>query len=244
MTPPEQDLERGFGTGLRAQLEKRQGADEAPEPQQPSRPTVPEPAAESVLQPVVDEARALRAELEAAHNREHELRTELAELQANVNQELNGAQALSLRSTEVDQRAARLAAQQQELEERERELQQRAEAAAAEQQRLAELKSELAAQEARTSEREKQISSKLRELTNADRERTTASVDPPSRKRRSRSGSARSSGRWRSSRRANPRPPPAFRRGKRSSKPARGFCATRRPSTPIATARSRSATGS
>ena len=179
MAATEHDTEQGFGTGLRAQLKRRQDAEEpAAEPEPPETSTLP-PAAEAVELPDFAEAElaALRRELAEVHAREQEARAELADLRSRLEQDVTAAQAMSLRSAEVDQRAAKLAAQQAELEERERELGQRAEAAAAEQQRLADLKAELAAAETRTAEREKQISLKLRELTNADRERTEAATE-------------------------------------------------------------------
>src|SRR5688500_11970284 len=146
------EIEKGFGTGLRAQLERRRdGEPTAEQPDVPAAEAPPEtPQPEQEWNVVDIEGDALRAQLEAALVREHGLRAELAELQEVTERGHTDAQSLSLRSTEVDARAARIAALEAKLDERERELVARAESAAAEQQRLAELKSELTAVETRT----------------------------------------------------------------------------------------------
>src|SRR6185436_2957109 len=186
----DQETEQGFGTGLRRQLARRRDEAEAQAEQHPDvskRPveaSAPAPPADEP--PVVVEAEyvhvpdddlageleVLRTDLSTAIAREREARDELADLQARLEEGFADAQSVSMRSEEVDARAAKIAAQQAALEEREQELAQRAEAAAAEQQRLADLKSELLAAEARTTAREQQISTKFRELQNADRDRT------------------------------------------------------------------------
>ena len=113
MAATEHDTEQGFGTGLRAQLEKRREADE-PAAEQPEAPDTPElpPAAEAVELPDFAEAElaGLRRDLAETRAREQDARAELAELQSRREQDIPAAQAMSLRSEEVDQRAAKLAA--------------------------------------------------------------------------------------------------------------------------------------
>src|SRR5687767_15307279 len=129
------DTEKGFGTGLRAQLAQRRNGSE----EETSAPTVAEPPAPVSTEPafVVYEtgnAEALKEELRAVTAREQELRGELAELQSLLDSEREAGHSADARSTEIDARAAKVAALQASLEERERELAARAEAAASEQQ--------------------------------------------------------------------------------------------------------------
>jgi molecular chaperone GrpE (heat shock protein) len=112
MAAAEHDTEQGFGTGLRAQLEKRRETEEAiDEPAAPEAPELP-PAAEAVELPDFAQAElaALRRDLAEAHAREQDVRAELADLQNRLEQDIPAAQAMSLRSAEVDQRAAKLVA--------------------------------------------------------------------------------------------------------------------------------------
>ena len=87
MAATEHDTEQGFGTGLRAQLEKRREADE-PTAEQPEAPDTPElpPAAEAVELPDFAEAElaGLRRDLAEVRAREQEARAELAELQSRL----------------------------------------------------------------------------------------------------------------------------------------------------------------
>ena len=114
----ELDTEKGFGTGLRAQLAKRQDG-----PAEPERAPIEEPA---VVQETwvaeeepasAGELQQLRDDLAAVFRREQALQAELAELDARYEHEAAGGQALTLRSAEVDSRAARVAAHEAELEE-------------------------------------------------------------------------------------------------------------------------------
>jgi chromosome segregation ATPase len=146
-----QDTEKGFGTGLRAQLAKRNDA-AAPAPEAPEAAPQSTSAEPAFVVYGTAEAEAVKAELAAAGERERDLRDELDELRARLEAaEHANTEASSARSAEVDARAAKVAGLETALEERERELAERASATAAEQQRLADLKAELAATETRQS---------------------------------------------------------------------------------------------
>ena len=92
MAGSEHDIEQGFGTGLRAQLEKRREPDEStPHEETPAPVPVPDPAAAAVAAvPAAggaashEEVDALRRELYEALNREQDARSELAGLQARL----------------------------------------------------------------------------------------------------------------------------------------------------------------
>src|SRR5919201_2921936 len=118
------DTEKGFGTGLRAQLERRREADDDGSN---------EPARHSVELRLVLTARPrfegtaddgalgdLRADLAAAHAREAELRSLLEEREQAYHRGVGSEQDLARRAATVDERDAKLAEFQSELEERER----------------------------------------------------------------------------------------------------------------------------
>src|SRR6266536_3361804 len=151
------ETERRFGTGLRAQLAKRQ------EPAENAEAPPPEPPPTSPLRAVEVEVRAadgatfaelesLRLELSSSLTRERELRTTLESRLA-----ADSHQGPATVSAELEQRAAALA-------EHKLELAAQATALAKEQRRLAEAKAEVAADESRVADRERQITSKFREL--------------------------------------------------------------------------------
>ena len=123
MAAAEHDTEHGFGTGLRAQLERRRESEETPA--EPAVTDAPEPLPVAEVVDLPDHAPAeldaLRRDISEALTREQEARAELADLRGRLEQDVSAVQALSLRSAEVDQRAARLAAHQAELEKREHE---------------------------------------------------------------------------------------------------------------------------
>ena len=188
--------------------------------------------------PDFGEADALRTELAQSLRREHELREEM-ECSGHVRAaSAPDAATMSLRSAEVDARAARLMAQQEELEESERELVHRAEAAAGEQQRLAELKAELAAQEARhgrsrdARSRRSSASSRSPSGSGPRRRRSSRSGRP-----RSHSASAPSSARPPTPMPAPQRRAPVSRHARACWRSARLLCASTRARSPTATAR-------
>ena len=103
--PPQHETEQGFGTGLRAQLERRREGDEAAEAQPQTVERVEIVASHvhvGVSPDSAGELEALHAELAAALSRENDLRHELADLQGTVERELAGAKSISQRSSEID----------------------------------------------------------------------------------------------------------------------------------------------
>src|SRR5713226_6103401 len=142
------ETERGFGTGLRAQLAKRQESSEAADAQQHAAAQAAPIRAVEVEVRAADgatfaELESLRLELSSALTRERELRTTL---ESRLATEPQGPPAFA---ADLEQRSAAPV-------ERERELGAQAEALAQEQARLAETKSELAEDATRVSERERQ----------------------------------------------------------------------------------------
>ena len=120
-TREQHETEGGFGTGLRGKLERRRDEEAAP----PAEPESPPPAAvaaaapaepvelapaAAVALPDFGELEALRADLAQALDREQDLRDELEELQEALTHGKVDSQTLSIRSEEIDGRAAKLAA--------------------------------------------------------------------------------------------------------------------------------------
>src|SRR3989440_70786 len=176
------ETEKGFGTGLRAQLERRRETSGGGAASAAKSDAAPKPAA-GILDaaPPVDlesgDLEALRAELAASLEREQDLRTTLTEQVAAYEYEAQPSHELAERAAELDQRAGRLSAHEAALEERERNLAERLEALEVDRHRLDETEQELAAQGARTAEREQHVAAKLRELTSADQERAKAMAE-------------------------------------------------------------------
>src|SRR5215216_4087758 len=102
--------ERGFGTGLRAKLESKDGA----EPRSPG-----EAIAAAVIDPDVD---FLRAELDASLAREQELRASLHETVEVSGREVRLEQDVAEQAAALDRRASALAATEADIEERERQI--------------------------------------------------------------------------------------------------------------------------
>src|ERR687886_1308296 len=173
-----QPKKKEFGTGLRAQLERRQ-ADEAPKPEpQPNvelrfeltaRPADAEPVTIAASNGATDE---LRKELAAALAREQKLEVQLAEQAEVFSAGVGSEQDLARRASALDARDAKLAEFQAELEERERKVRDQREAIDAEHARIAELQAELAAEQQMSIERHEQAETKLRELKSFDRDRS------------------------------------------------------------------------
>ena len=134
--PEGHETEKGFGTGLRRQLQKRQDpADEAQETpahivaEEVLAETEPvyEPEFDSNGAPPAPDVEIIRSELASALGRERDLRAAMAEQAAMLERELAGPQGLNLRAAELDQRAATLAARENEFASREQELTERSE---------------------------------------------------------------------------------------------------------------------
>ena len=118
------ETEKGFGTGLRAQLERRR--DTVPVDAPPA-PTDEELAAAQALAETPTngggdgaQLEAVRAELAASLAREQDLRTALSDQLEAREHELDLDRDFATRAAELDGRAAKLAAAQANLEERER----------------------------------------------------------------------------------------------------------------------------
>src|SRR5262245_39326723 len=168
-----------FGTGLRAQLQKRrEDSDVPPAEAQPSvelhleLTARPSDSAEPLT--VVSNAPTedLRKQLAAAKKREEELMAALAEQQEVFKAGIESEQGLSRRSGSLDERDAKLAEFQAELEERERKVRDQRQTIEAEHARLAELQAELAGEQQLSVERQEQAERKLRELKGFDRDRS------------------------------------------------------------------------
>jgi len=109
--------EKGFGTGLRAQLEKKQAEGSAPPPddEQSDEPrSVSEAIAVATLH--AEGVTELRAELEASRAREEELRASLVAQRDSVEVEQQAVQ----RTEQLDERMAQLASAEASVAARER----------------------------------------------------------------------------------------------------------------------------
>ena len=103
--PSQHETEQGFGTGLRAQLERRRDGEETVEAQPKTVERVEIVASHvhvGVSPDGTGELEALREELTAALARESELRVEADGLRDTIERELSGAKSISLRSSEVE----------------------------------------------------------------------------------------------------------------------------------------------
>ncbi|HEY6031069.1 MAG TPA: hypothetical protein VIU44_10915, partial [Gaiellaceae bacterium] len=116
MTP--QETEKGFGTGLREQLERRKRKGEpvaeveAPAEAEADAEVADAEAALAAAASTDDSAalEELRAELTASLERERDLRASLAEQVEAYERELDSDRDYALRSGELEQRASKLAA--------------------------------------------------------------------------------------------------------------------------------------
>src|SRR5439155_1496398 len=120
--------EKGFGTGLRAQLERRRGEDDRV-PEQPASTNVElrleltaRPASDSDSLIVGEEVGALKAELDAAQRREAALRSRLEQQSVAYGDDMSSEKELAARAATLDAREAKLAEFEVDLEERERRL--------------------------------------------------------------------------------------------------------------------------
>src|SRR5919206_3679787 len=163
-----------FGTGLRAQLEKRREEPEAAKAAD-AQPNV-ELRFELTARPAdLDGATVdlgatakLREELAAAVAREQELKVALEQQRAMLPVALEDEQNVARRAAALDDRDAKLTAFQTELEERERKVRDQSAAIEEEHRRLAEVQAELAAAQATSEESHRQAETKLRELKSFD----------------------------------------------------------------------------
>jgi hypothetical protein len=179
------ETETGFGTGLRAQLSRKLGADESAEVDDDAVATVAPPTEilplgdllPLVPEAVVDEPEevaALRSELEQALTRERALREALEHQVEAYERELASARDLAVREAEVEQRGARADATQAELEERQVVLKIQLDQVEGERVELARMRTELVAEEARVSELATHVDSRAYELESVHQERAQA----------------------------------------------------------------------
>jgi DNA repair exonuclease SbcCD ATPase subunit len=190
-TPDNQgaETEKGFGTGLRAQLQRRREGDDGTQADGQG-PTNVELRFELTARPAAGgngdafevgvggpDVQALKAELEAAQAREATLRDQLQERSHAYEQNVGSEKELAHRALTLDERDAKLAEFQAELEERERRVRDQREAIEAEHTRVADLQAELAAEQALAAEHQEAAEKRLRDLQGADRQREKASTE-------------------------------------------------------------------
>ena len=171
------ETEKGFGTGLRAQLQRRRdGEDAQPEGAGPTNVELrfeltARPAGDALEATVSPDLQELKAELEAARAREATLRDALSERSQAYDQNVGSEKELANRASTLDERAAKLAEFEADLEERERRVRDQRQVIEAEHTRVADLQAELASEQALAAERQEAAEARLRELKGADRER-------------------------------------------------------------------------
>ena len=186
-TPEHQgaETEKGFGTGLRAQLQRRREGDDGTQGAEAQSPTNVElrfeptarPANGETLESVGPDVLALRAELEAAQAREATLRDQLHARSHAYDQNVGSEKELAHRALTLDEREAKLAEFEVELEVRERRVRDQRDVIEAEHTRVADLQAELAAEQALAAEQQEAADKRLRDLQGADRERDKVSSE-------------------------------------------------------------------
>src|SRR5437762_6762519 len=178
-TPENQgaETEKGFGTGLRAQLQRRREGDDGTQTETQGPTNVElrleltaRPANGETIEAVVGpDVKALRAELEAAQAREATLRDQLQERSNAYDQNVGSEKELAHRAVTLDEREAKLAEFEVELEDRERRVRDQREAIEEEHARVADLQAELAAEQQLAAEQMQQAEMKMHEAANFDR---------------------------------------------------------------------------
>src|SRR5262249_47266322 len=194
------ETEHRCGTGLRAQLQRKQGEVEpevvaealpveAEEPEleprfeeAPAPPVLDDPfddgfddsfddPAPTIVQAPPPELAEVRGELEDALRREQQLRDALQHHIEAHERELEAGRELALREAEVEQASARVAARDSELQDRERRLEEQHEYVASDRRELNLYRTELVAEEARLAQLGVQVDAKTADLETADVER-------------------------------------------------------------------------
>src|SRR3954453_13474807 len=149
------DTEKGFGTGLRAQLQRRQIEEATPAAADGQGQPNVELRFELTARPSGDgepvalsaDVSALQTELEAAKRREEALRLRLEKQSEAYSDGMTSEQELAARASTLDAREARLAEFEVELEERERKMRDERDAIVEEHARVADLQAELASEQ-------------------------------------------------------------------------------------------------
>src|SRR5581483_10841960 len=169
------DVEKGFGSGLRRQIERKQGI-EVELPEQPEPEPTPELIIDLLPEPVATGEERLRvaqiqAELAAALDRERELRDALSHQVEAYERELAQDRDVALKEAELDQERARAESARQEAEEASVVLRIQRDQLDEEKGDLARQRAELVAEQARLAELGMQLDQRLNELASADTEK-------------------------------------------------------------------------
>lgn len=180
------ETESGFGSGLRAQLQRKNATEASPADAPVDATVEVAEAAEDIVVPIVeapdleasepDEHAPLQAELEAALDRERQLREALQNQIDAYDRELTAGRDLVLRETEAEQLATRLDAQRTQLEEDELMVRIQRDQLEAERSEFAAQRTELVAENARLVELATHIDSRALELESAASERAQAAA--------------------------------------------------------------------
>src|SRR5947207_1101496 len=177
------ETEKGFGHGLRAQLQRRREEDDDA---QEAAPTNVELRFELTARPAGGEGEStvvssdmlgLKSELEAAQRREASLRLELEKRTEAFDEGITSEKDLMRRAATLDEREAKLAEFEVDLEDRERRVRDQREAIEEEHARVADLQAELAAEQQLAAEQMQQAEMKMREAANFDRSHDKARSD-------------------------------------------------------------------
>jgi hypothetical protein len=174
------ETETGFGSGLRAQLERKHGVKTATEAPADATAEGVESAA-NVVVPILEVPEPevhdpLQVELEAALDRERQLREALQHQVDAYDRELTAGSDLVLRETEAEQLATRLDAARTQLEEDELMVRIQRDQLEAERSEVAAQRTELVAENARLVELATHIDSRALELESAANERAQAAA--------------------------------------------------------------------
>ena len=178
--PDAEHTEGGFGTGLRAQLQKRRVKADGTPAQEPSQPQLTEPplvrldlstsapyqvnGAESDV-----EVEDLQGQLAEAQKRERELRAALAEQVEAYERKLSEEYDVSREQTTLDARSAKLSSTESDLRGREQRLADERRELNNERMRLSQLQDDVAGAQAKASVLNEELKAREGELTEAER---------------------------------------------------------------------------
>src|SRR5438034_1095377 len=158
---PEETTEKGFGTGLRAQLQRRQTEGDSPTPEAQGQPNVElrfeltaRPSGEGEPLAVSADVSALKSELDAARRREEALRLRLEKQTEAYSDGMSSEQELATRDRAAD---ARLQGRERALEKRDNELRAQDKEMAERERRLATRENDLKKEAARIAAKDEAI---------------------------------------------------------------------------------------
>jgi hypothetical protein len=170
------ETETGFGSGLRAQLERNLGVEPPPVVEQQADDLEDCRVVPLVELPELPAFDPVQVELEAALEREQQLREALQHQVEAYERELTAGGDLRLRETEAEQLADRLETARAQIEEQELVLRIQRDQLEADRSEIAAQRAELVAEEARVVELATHIDSRALELESAANERAQASA--------------------------------------------------------------------